>query len=115
MILAAAKWIALALGANVGIATNFSAVGDRWNPVPWAACLRRDLDDARDFVVAHRTLPCLSRVLVVSLRTGRAVVAIVGDRGPRRASIDLAPRVARAIGANGKELVAIVPIGGNEP
>jgi hypothetical protein len=97
---------------RVGLATNFAAVGDPWNPNPWAACLHRNLRDASDVVVAHPTLPCRSRVLVVNLRTMRAVVALVGDRGPRRALVDLAPATARRLRANGWERVVFVALGG---
>lgn len=89
-----------------GKATNFSHVGDKWNPDPHAACLHRDLTDT-DMVVAHRSLPCRSRVLIVNLRNGRHVIARIGDRGPARALVDLAPAVTRRLRANGAEIVAM--------
>ena len=100
----------LVSGARFGVATNFRARGDRWNPVPYAACLHRDLRPT-DLVVAHPTLPCLSRVLVYVPRTRRWVVARVGDRGPRRAMVDLAPATAERLHANGYERVVMVPLG----
>lgn len=96
--------LALLLSARAGVATNFAPSGDPWNPDPHAACLRRDLRDS-DLVVAHRTLPCGSRVLIYVPRTGRSVVARVGDRGPRHAMVDLAPATTRALRANGMESV----------
>lgn len=96
--------------SHVGIATNFSPSGDPWNPVPYAACLHRDLRDT-DLVVAHRTLPCGSRVYLYNIRNGRAVWARVGDRGPRRAMVDLAPATTRALRANGFERVLMVAEG----
>lgn len=97
-------------GLYVGLATNFSHVNDKWNPIAYAACLHRDLRST-DLVVAHPKLPCRSRVWIHNLRNGRSVVAIVGDRGPRRALVDLAPATARALRANGWELVVMMPLG----
>lgn len=111
--------IGLLASARIGVATTFgSPAHDPWNPRPLLACRlagehrRRDLDERRDFVVAHPTLPCRSRVLLLNLRTGRAAVAVVGDRGPRAALVDLAPRVARALHANGFERVVLIPLSG---
>lgn len=94
---------------QVGYATNFSA-DDAYNPVAYAACLHRDLRDT-DAVIAHPTLPCNSRVFIYSMRTGRSVIAHVGDRGPRHAALDLAPAITHALRANGMERVLFVPMG----
>lgn len=94
---------------QIGLATNFAPYGDPWNPVAYAACLRRDLRDT-DLIVAHPKLPCLSRVWLYSPRTRRGTVAAVGDRGPRRAMVDLAPATTRALRANGMELVVMLPL-----
>lgn len=100
-----------ALGGSPQLATVFGAPDwDRGNPNPTLACYHRPIDDARDLVVAHRTLPCRSRVLLVLPRTGRAVVARVGDRGPRRADIDLSVQVARRLRHNGRETVLVIPL-----
>lgn len=105
------KMVLLTLsGAHVGLATNFSPVGDQWNPVPYAACLHRDLKNT-DLVVAHPTLPCQSRVFLYNLRNGRGVWARIGDRGPRHAMVDLAPATTRALRANGWEKVIMIPEG----
>ncbi len=95
------------LAAPVGTATNFAPEGDPQNPDPHAACLGRDLR-VTDMVVAHRTLPCRAHVYVYNVRTRLGVWATVGDRGPRRAMVDLAPAVTRAIRANGAERVVLV-------
>jgi len=85
--------------AQIGVATRFSAYGDSGNPTPYAACVRRDMDDARDRFVAHRTLPCMARVLICRLKLPlRCTRAQVGDRGPARADIDLNVLVARDLG-----------------
>lgn len=94
---------------EVGIVTNFSATGDKWNPVPYAACLHRDLQDS-DLVIANNDLPCRSEVFLYAPRTHRGVVVRVGDRGPRRAMADLAPAVTKALRANGMELVYMLPV-----
>lgn len=104
--------LVLLLGhARVGIATNFMPYGDPGNPSPHAACLHRDLRRT-DVVIAHRRLPCGERVLIYAPRTGRSVVARVGDRGPRHAMLDLAPATTRALRANGWETVLMLPLGG---
>lgn len=102
------RLLTLLLGLQHGVATNFSHENDPWNPVAYAACLKRDLRDT-DLVVAHPTLPCKSRVFIFVPRTGRHVVARVGDRGPRRAALDLAPATSRKLKANGWEFVIFVP------
>jgi hypothetical protein len=100
---------------DVGTGTTFGGEGDPGNPDPSLACYGRPIRDASDVVVAHRTLPCRSRVVVCLPRTGRCVSARVGDRGPwgrergrYTSSIDLSPRVATALGHNGRETVLIV-------
>jgi hypothetical protein len=104
------KMVLLTLsGAHVGLATNFSPVGDQWNPVPYAACLHRDLRDS-DRIVAHPTLPCGSKVYIYNIRNHRGTVASVGDRGPRHALVDLAPATTRALRANGWEQVVMIPL-----
>ncbi|MCC7047210.1 MAG: septal ring lytic transglycosylase RlpA family protein [Alphaproteobacteria bacterium] len=52
---------------------------------------------------AHRSLPFGTRVRVTNLRTGRAVVVRVNDRGPfvRGRTYDLSRGAARAIGLAG--------------
>lgn len=103
--------LVLAARARVGLGTNFAPTGDPWNPSPWAACLHRDLTE-RDLIIAHPTLPCRSRVLVVNLRNRRWVIARIGDRGPRRALLDMAPAVSRWLRADGWEQVLLVPLDG---
>ncbi len=87
---------------------------DPQNPISYGACLKRDLNH-KDFVIAHRTLPCKSKVLIVNLENGRHTVARVGDRGPYgktrgkfRGIVDLLPSVDRAIKARGSARVAVI-------
>jgi rare lipoprotein A len=56
---------------------------------------------------AHRSLPFGSRVKVTNTRTGRSVVVRINDRGPfvKGRVIDLTPRAASEIGADGLALV----------
>jgi rare lipoprotein A (peptidoglycan hydrolase) len=68
------------------------------------------LDDKKDVIVAHKSLPCGSKVFLYNLRTKRHVVAKVADRGPRHAAIDLSPRTAQILRANGMEKVMIIPL-----
>lgn len=101
---------------EMGVAYTFSAAeGAPSNPAAYAACLRRDLRDDQDHVVAHRTLPCKSKVLIYNLDNGRSTVAVVGDRGPYgktrgryRGVLDMAPRVNRALKAKGYANVVLL-------
>lgn len=108
---ALAVFLKMAFLPTVGLATTFYPAGDRWNPDPHLACYHRDLRN-EDLVVAHQTLPCRSRVWLYNPRTHRSLVARVGDRGPLHAMVDLAPRVARLLGANGYERILLVPLEG---
>lgn len=58
---------------------------------------------------AHRTLPFGTRVRVVNLGNGKAVVVRVTDRGPfvRGRVIDLSAGAARAIGVHGLGKVCV--------
>ncbi len=91
-------------------------------------CLQRNVEPS-DMIIAHRTLPCGTRVLVTLARTGKSIVATVGDRGPYgavcgekkrwclkrseldpgvwRGQADLTPAVAAAIGHRGFETVLL--------
>jgi hypothetical protein len=104
------KLLSLLIAGHVGLATTFKPVDDPWNPDPHLACYGRDLRST-DMVVAHPSLPCRSKVFLYSTRTHRSVVAVVGDRGPRHAMVDLAPATARALRSNGYETVFMVPVG----
>lgn len=87
-----------------------SSQWDAHNPHSRLACYHREIDDKRDVMVAHRQLPCRTKVLVYNPRTGRAAVARVGDRGPRRAGIDLSVALARRLKHNGYEPVLVMPL-----
>ena len=98
------------------VATNFDVPErDRWNPRGALACRPGQQLDRTTPVVAHRTLPCGSQVLLYAPRTGRAVVATVADRGPygrNRTGIDLSAATTRALRANGWERVLVVELVG---
>jgi hypothetical protein len=103
--------VALLTGATPSLSTVFGS--SRWdasNPRSRLACFHRDIDDRRDFVVAHNELPCGTPLLIYSPRTRRAVVARVADRGPLHADIDLSPRVAEQLRHNGREPVVVIPL-----
>ncbi len=103
--------LSLAGSGQWGIGTIFGS--SRWdssNPHSRLACVHREIDDARDLVVAHNTLPCLSRVWIFNPRTGHSALARVGDRGPRHALVDLSRAVARRLHHNGFEPVLMVPL-----
>lgn len=103
------KTIVCLFNMQIGIATIFWTKTDPYNPVAWGACLKRDLVET-DHVVAHPTLPCKSRVFIYNIRTGLSTVAIVGDRGPKNALVDLHIPVAKAIKLNGYEKVIFIPL-----
>lgn len=101
----------LGFALHFGNATTFrEASRDPWNPSDRLACLRRPLDERTDRCVA---LPaskarCGAPVILISLRSLRAVAASVCDRGPRRALVDLTRPLARALGSRGREPVALL-------
>lgn len=115
MILELLAKVLLFSGIEAGVAFTFSAAeGAPNNPVSWSPCLRRDLNDQKDFIVAHRTLPCKSKVYIYNLDNGRGVVATIGDRGPYgktngkyRGIIDMAPLVNKALKAKGRANVLL--------
>jgi rare lipoprotein A (peptidoglycan hydrolase) len=93
------------------LATVFgSSTWDAGNPNSELACYHREIDDKLDLVVAHNRLPCRLPLLLVNPRTGRSVVANVGDRGPRNADIDLSKQVAARLHHNGRERIIVVPL-----
>jgi rare lipoprotein A len=84
---------ASAEAAQVGMASyyrhgKFTANGERFNP--------------QGLTAAHRTLPFGTKVRVVNVRNGKAVVVRINDRGPfiRNRIIDLAYGAARVVGLN---------------
>jgi len=107
------KAILFLLYIQVGIGTNFSSV-DRFNPNPSLACKSGETLKDSSFVVAHRELPCNTRILVCNTRTSKCVESVVMDRGPYGVTksqytsvIDLSLKTAKAIGHNGFEPVVI--------
>jgi len=103
------------------MATTFGGEGDASNPDSRLACWKYigkkfndRLDDKKDFLVAHRTLPCGTSLIICNPRTKKCATARVGDRGPfgktkgkYRAGIDLSTAVAKSIHFNGMEKVLI--------
>lgn len=69
------------------------------------ACSRGRFDP-RGMTAAHKTLPCWSRVRVVSDTSGRSVDVTINDRGPyiRGRVIDLSSEAARRLGFAAKGL-----------
>ena len=65
--------------------------------------------DQRAMTAAHRTLPFGTRVRVVNIGNGKAVVVRISDRGPfvRGRVIDLSAGAARAIGVKGLGKVCV--------
>lgn len=105
--------IKLCLTVWAGTGTVFSA-NDKYNPNPSLACKSGQILNDRDLVVAHRTLPCGSKVVVCNVRTERCTSATVLDRGPYGKTkgdytsvIDLSPGVASKIKHNGFEPVTV--------
>lgn len=77
--------------AQLGTASYYrsgkvTANGEKFNP--------------QGLTAAHRTLPFGTKVRVINVRTGKAVVVRINDRGPfiRGRIIDLAFGAARAVG-----------------
>lgn len=115
------QWIqilSLITHVEVGMGYTFSAVGDPTNANPWAACLHRNMDDSRDRIIAHRTLPCGSKVIVYNLDNGRSIRTTIGERGPYgrrkvkgrpyRGAIDMSPLVNRDLRAGGEAHILLI-------
>jgi hypothetical protein len=118
--------VALIFGSpEVCVSTIFGYPGDQWAGGN-ALLLKRPVN-SRDLGIAHRTLPLGSEVLVYSQRTHRVSWAVVIDRGPYgamydgrwrlkkrrsdpgvwRGCADLTPRVARRLGHDGWDRIAV--------
>ena len=59
----------------------------------------------RGSFVAHRTMPCYQLIHVCVARNGRCSLAVVADRGPLHADIDLNKSLAKEVRHNGLETV----------
>jgi rare lipoprotein A len=89
-----ASFVGVSVGevsAQVGMASYYrsgkvTASGERFNP--------------KGLTAAHRTLPFGTKVRVTNVRTGKAVVVRINDRGPfiRGRIIDLAYGAAHVVG-----------------
>ena len=102
---------------DVGIGTVFSS-DDEFNPDNKAACTHKKLDD-KGMYIAHRTLPCKSKVVVCNSRNSKCVLTTVIDRGPygltfngkrvvHTSIVDMTEGVAKRIEHNGFEKVFII-------
>jgi hypothetical protein len=97
-----------------GLGTVFSSK-DVFNPNPTLACQPKKLLDDKSLTIAHRTLPCFSKVIVCNKRTEKCVQAVTRDRGPYGVTkntwtsiVDLSVGVQKAIGHNGFEPVFLI-------
>ena len=84
--LLAALTATAAARTETGNASVFAFRGDKWQGGR-SPCLGRQVRPT-DHVVAHRTLPCGTRVRVTNLRTGLKTIATVANRGPYGACLD---------------------------
>ena len=109
-------------------ATVFGYPGDRMSGGP-NRCTGKRMGGA-ERGVAHRRLPCGTKVLIVNPRNGRSTTATVVDRGPYgamsdggwvlkrttqdpgtwRGCLDMSAAAAEDIGLNGFEKVFYVPV-----
>lgn len=127
--------LTLLAGVSLGNASQYGFVGDPYDNVGQFACQgrlqarygTRTWRTMRDHGVAHRTLPCGTRVGICLARTRRCTTAYVVDRGPwgtlnrqrewhvrtrgvppgeyYRGHLDLLPKTYTAIGLVGVEAV----------
>lgn len=109
------------------VSTQFGHKGDPWIGGK-AHCTKRYIDEHRDVGLAHRWLPCGTRVRIRHLKTGKAITATVMDRGPYgaldedgnwfvktdrgapgtyRGCADLTPLVTKALGHRGFDRVQL--------
>jgi len=109
-LLAALLHLAHPVTLHTGIATTFNIPElDPWN-VGGFACegrvkltpLQRKLI-ASGAVVAHKTLDCGEVILVCVPRVASCALALVWDRGPRVALLDLWHDLSKLLKHNGKE------------
>ena len=118
----------LRLVMEICLSTQFGHAGDGYGGRTPTIYYDRPVS-AQDMGIAHREFPIGATVRVTNLRTGKTSRALVIDRGPYgklgpkgewfngrkhrkrkgewRGCADLTPRLARAIGHNGKETVQI--------
>ena len=119
----------LKLIMEICLSTQFGHPGDGYGGRTPTIYYQRPVSKD-DIGIAHRRFPIGSLVKVTNVRTGKSAKARVIDRGPYgkldsrgrwfngqkhkdregiyRGCADLTPRLARAIGHNGKEIVRIV-------
>lgn len=114
---------------NICTASVFGYQGDKMAGGN-AVCVKRRLTSS-DIGVAHRTLPCGSKVVVQNVRTGKVAIATVMDHGPYgaidddgtwvlkrnkkepgkwRGCLDMTRKLQELIGHNGFEKVIYAPV-----
>ena len=101
-----------------GIATVFSS-NDYYNPDNRTACYPHKKLDDNALVIAHRTLPCNTKVVICNKRNNLCTTARVVDRGPygityndgkyqHTSIVDITYGVKRKIKHNGFEDVTLL-------
>ncbi|MBI4510894.1 MAG: hypothetical protein HY698_14775 [Deltaproteobacteria bacterium] len=107
--------VVFGIGMDEGYATVFGTPGDPHDG-DTLACDRRPIPQDES-LCAHRWLPCGTRILVLNLERPGITSCRVADRGPFgvdrgtgrwRGIIDLAPKVARDLRLDGRDLVRLV-------
>jgi hypothetical protein len=95
-----------------GTGTIFNAPGLDSHNKGTLACVshKRPTRTFKEFIkdghfVAHRTLPCYQLIHVCVTRNGKCSIAIVADRGPLHADMDLYKNLADDMEHNGMEEV----------
>lgn len=109
--------IILFFSLHTGMATHFSKI-DESNPNPHLACIRNTNLSDNMYAVAHRTLPCGTKLMICAKDLSKCTNAIVADRLGNHckkrenkkcveywSDIDLTPATGRAIKHNGFEPV----------
>lgn len=94
--------------AETCIASQYG-VGDGYHGRRTASGARFDTYARDPFTVAHKTLPFGSQVTITNLANGRAIRAVVNDRGPfvRGRCVDLGRAGAVALGMGGTARVMV--------
>lgn len=97
------EWLAIAfatiMGGNTCNAGVFGYEGDSLAGGP-NACTGQSMGHD-EMGIAHRSLPCGTRVLLYNPRTGKSTTAVVVDRGPYGAMVGRAWTLKRRLGDPG--------------
>lgn len=106
--LALACLVSSAAAAEICEASQYG-VGDGYHGRRTASGARFNTFARDPFTVAHKTLPFGREVTITNLANGRAIVAVVTDRGPfvRGRCVDLGRAGADALGMGGTARVSV--------